>query len=112
VIGEYIGYMENKIKGFGDFLLEYYNSVAPGSVVVPGEWYKDNVNSRNYRPAYTQLPDVVDSMFQTTDLYNYLDDLSEEEELNKLIKEGKNAKEIIKYVKKRIHEELLPQQRK
>lgn len=112
MLGEYIGYMENKIKSFGDFLLEYYTSVAPGSVVVPGEWYKDNVNSRNYRPAYTQLPDVVDSMFQTTDLYNYLDNLSEEEELDKLIKEGKNAKEIIKYVKKRIHEELLPQQRK
>lgn len=98
--------MENTIKSFENFLNEYYISEAPGSVVVPGEWYKDNVNSRNYRPAYTQMPQVVDSMFQTTDLYNYLDTLQEEEEFKKMIESKDSADKIVKYLKKRIHEEL------
>jgi hypothetical protein len=104
--------MKANIKSFEDFLLEYYVSEAPGSVVVPGEWYKDSVNSRNYRPAYTQMPQVVDAMFQTTDLYNYLDTLSEEEEFSKIVKENNGKpKQIIKYLKRRINEELLPQQK-
>jgi hypothetical protein len=97
--------MDRTIKSFENFLYEYYISEAPGSVVVPGEWYKDNVNSRNYRPAYTQTPQVVDSMFQSTDLYNYLDTLGEEEEFTNMVK---NSKDVIRYLKKRIHEELSP----
>jgi len=98
--------MEGRVKSFENFLNEYYISAAPGSVVVPGEWYKDNVNSRNYRPAYTQTPQVVDAMFQSTDLYNYLDTLAEEDEFNEMVKRGEAPKKVIKYVKKRIHEEL------
>jgi len=98
--------MESNIKSFGNFLNEYYISSAPGSVVVPGEWYKDSVNSRNYRPAYSQMPQVVDSMFQSTDLYNYLDTLAEEEEFNEMFKKGDAPSDVIKYLKKRIHEEL------
>ena len=98
--------MEGRVKSFENFLNEYYISSAPGSVVVPGEWYKDNVNSRNYRPAYTQTPQVVDAMFQSTDLYNYLDTLAEEEEFTDMVKRGEAPKDVIKYVKKRIHEEL------
>jgi hypothetical protein len=98
--------MEGMVKSFENFLNEYYISAAPGSVVVPGEWYKDNVNSRNYRPAYTQTPQVVDAMFQSTDLYNYLDTLAEEEEFTDMVKRGEAPKNVIKYVKKRIHEEL------
>lgn len=98
--------MEKSIKSFEKFLNEYYISQAPGSVVVPGEWYKDNVNSRNYRPAYTQTPQVVDAMFQSTDLYNYLDSLAEEEEFNNMMESGKSSKEIMKYLKKRIQEDL------
>ena len=100
--------MERTIKSFENFLNEYYISVAPGSVVVPGEWYKDNVNSRNYRPAYTQMPQVVDSMFQSTDLYNYLDTLQEEEEFKKMLENSEKPDKIVKYLKKRIHEELSP----
>lgn len=100
--------MERTIKSFENFLNEYYISEAPGSVVVPGEWYKDNVNSRNYRPAYTQMPQVVDSMFQTTDLYNYLDTLQEEEEFQAMLKNNEAPEKIVKYLKKRIHEELSP----
>lgn len=100
--------MDSRIKSFENFLNEYYISAAPGSVVVPGEWYKDNVNSRNYRPAYTQTPQVVDSMFQSTDLYNYLDTLAEEEEFTNMVKNGEAPKDVIKYLKKRIHEELSP----
>lgn len=100
--------MEVNIKSFENFLNEYYVSEAPGSVVVPGEWYKDNVNSRNYRPAYTQMPQVVDAMFQTTDLYNYLDTLQEEEEFVEMLKKGDAPDKIVGYLKKRIHEELSP----
>lgn len=99
--------MKEKIKSFGNFLLEFYTSDSPGSVVVPGSWYKDSVNSRNYRPAHSQTPQVVDAMFQTTDLYNYLDTLSEEEEFVKILKDSnKHPRDIVKYMKKRIHEEL------
>lgn len=86
---------------------EYWSSVAPGSVVVPGEWYKDNVNSRNYRPANTQMPAVVDTMYGSTDLYSYMDSLSEEDEFAEVLKQKhNNPKDIIKYLKKRIGEEL------
>lgn len=100
--------MERNIKSFENFLNEYYVSEAPGSVVVPGEWYKDNVNSRNYRPAYTQMPQVVDAMFQTTDLYNYLDTLQEEQEFVAMLKNSDAPEKVVKYLKKRIHEELSP----
>ena len=100
--------MKGNIKSFENFLNEYYISEAPGSVVVPGEWYKDNVNSRNFRPAYTQMPQVVDTMFQTTDLYNYLDTLQEEEEFVKMIENRDAPEKVVKYLKKRIHEELSP----
>ena len=100
--------MKGNIKSFENFLNEYYISEAPGSVVVPGEWYKDNVNSRNFRPAYTQMPQVVDTMFQTTDLYNYLDTLQEEEEFVKMIENRDTPEKVVKYLKKRIHEELSP----
>lgn len=98
--------MEARIKSFENFLAEYDNFESPGSVEVPGEWYKDNVNSRNYRPAYTQMPQVVDAMYQSNDVYNYLDTLSEEEEFGKILKDHKNPKDVTNYVKKRIHEEL------
>lgn len=98
--------MKGNIKSFENFLNEYYISESPGSVVVPGEWYKDNVNSRNFRPAYTQMPQVVDTMFQTTDLYNYLDTLQEEEEFVKMIENRDAPEKVVKYLKKRIHEEL------
>ena len=100
--------MDSRIKSFENFLNEYYISAAPGIVVVPGEWYKDNVNSRNYRPAYTQTPQVVDSMFQSTDLYNYLDTLAEEQEFSEMVKRGEAPKNLVKYLKQRIHEELSP----
>jgi len=92
------------IKSFEDHIKE---SFAPGSVAVPGEWYKDNVNSRNYRPAYTQMPRVVDDLYNQTDLYTYLDQLAEEEEFQKMLtSDHKDSKKIVSYVKKRIHEEL------
>ncbi len=99
--------MLGRIKSFENFIGEHWSAFAPGSVVVPGEWYKDNVNSRNYRPAYTQMPQVVDDLYNTTDLYTYLDELAEEEEFQKmLMSDHKNSKKIMKYMKKRIHETL------
>ena len=99
--------MLDRIKSFENFVGEHSSAFAPGSVVVPGEWYKDNVNSRNYRPAYTQMPQVVDDLYNTTDLYTYLDELAEEEEFQKMLtKEHKDSKKVLKYVKQRIHETL------
>lgn len=99
--------MLDNLKSFGNFVSENWSTIAPGSVAVPGEWYKDNVNSRNYRPAHTQMPRVVDDLYNTTDLYSYLDELAEEEEFQKVLaKDHKNSKKILKYVKQRIHETL------
>lgn len=99
--------MLGRIKSFENFIGEHWSAFAPGSVVVPGEWYKDNVNSRNYRPAYTQMPQVVDDLYNTTDLYSYLDELAEEKEFQKILtKEHKDSKKVLKYVKQRIHETL------
>ncbi len=99
--------MSCSIKSFEEFLKEHWSAFAPGSVVVPGEWYKDNVNSRNYRPAYTQMPSVVDDLYNTTDLYTYLDELAEEEEFQNMLKnDHTDSKKIVKYVKQRIHETL------
>lgn len=100
--------MKSSIKSFENFLNEYYVSDAPGSVAVPGEWYKNNVSSRNYKPAFTPLPQVVDAMFQTTDLYNYLDTLQEEKEFIKMLNDKIAPDKIVKYLKQRIHEELSP----
>jgi hypothetical protein len=65
--------MGKNLKSFDTFLLEFAGEGAPGSVVVPGEWYKNNVNSRNYHPVGKgQLPQVVDTLYQSTDRYSYL----------------------------------------
>ena len=99
--------MSSGIKSFEQFIKENWSAFAPGTVVVPGEWYKDNVNSRNYRPANTQMPQVVDDLYNTTDLYTYLDQLAEEEEFQKMLQSDHgDSKKIVKYVKQRIHEEL------
>jgi len=104
-LGKIYRCMNSKIKSFGNFINEFWS--GPGTVEVPGAWYKDNVNSRNYRPANTQLPQVVDTMYGSTDLYSYMDSLSEEREFADILeKNHKNPKDIIKYLKKRIGEEL------
>lgn len=101
--------MKVRIESFEEFTNENWGD-GPGSVSVPGEWYKTNVNSRNYRPANTQLPQVVDTMYGSTDLYSYMDSLSEEEGFAEFLKKKYNdPKDIIKYLKKRIEEELSPQ---
>ena len=96
--------MSSRVKSFENYIQE---SFPPGVVEVPGQRYKDNVNSRNYRPAHTQMPSVVDDLYNRTDLYTYLDQLAEEEEFQKMLSSNdKDSKKIVNYVKKRIHEEL------
>lgn len=66
--------MGKNIKGFTEFINEFAGAGGPGSVSVPGEWYKNSVNSRNYHPiGRGQLPQVVDGLYQSTDRYSYLD---------------------------------------
>jgi hypothetical protein len=81
--------MKSRIESFEEFVNENWGD-GPGSVSVPGEWYKTNVNSRNYRPANTQLPQVVDTMYGSTDLYSYMDSLSEEEGFAEFLKKKYN----------------------
>jgi hypothetical protein len=48
-------------------------------------------------------------LYNTTDLYTYLDQLAEEEEFQKMLtSDHKDSKKIVSYVKKRIQEELSP----
>jgi hypothetical protein len=99
--------MFTKIKSFEKFINEDWSAFSPGSVAVPGDAYKDVANSRNYRPRLTQLPVVVDALYDTNDLYTYLDSLAHEEEFGKVLQTNhKDPKKIVKHIKKRIHEEL------
>lgn len=48
-------------------LNEYWMSVSPGTVVVPGRWYETGVNSRNYRQTDMPLPYSIDPLFEDND---------------------------------------------
>jgi hypothetical protein len=90
----------SKIESFENFIAEYYISAAPGSIVVPGEWYKDNVNSVNYVSKTQPLPQVVDTMFETDDVYLKLDQLILDKDFDMLIKKNdSSSKDIIQYIK-------------
>ena len=83
------------VKNFGKYLNEYWISVSPGSVVVPGEWYKDSVNSKNYRPVNTNLPDIIDPMFEEDEMTGIFSSMKKDEELTKKIKGSSDPIEII-----------------
>ena len=86
------------IKGIKDFLLEWHD--APGSVDVPGYGYETTVNYRNYTPATQPLPDVVDSMFESSYFNDFLEEEGNSEEFQEFIDEKKrSSKEISEYLK-------------
>lgn len=90
----------SRIESFENFIAEYYISASPGSIVVPGEWYKDNVNSVNYVSKKQPLPQVIDPMFETDDVYLKLDELILDKDFDALIKKGESSsKEIVQYIK-------------
>ena len=99
----------SKIESFENFIAEYYISAAPGSIVVPGKWYKDNVNSVNYVSKTQPLPQVVDTMFETDDVYIKLDKLKSDEDFNSFIKKKDlSSKEIIEYIKNWLIQNVMP----
>jgi|688.fasta_scaffold2705103_1 hypothetical protein len=88
------------VESFENYVAEYYISASPGSVVVPGEWYKDNVNSVNYVDKKQPLPMVIDPMFEKDKIYIHLDELSTNEDfVNLLRSEGLGAKKVIEFIK-------------
>lgn len=88
------------LESFENFIAEYYISASPGSVVVPGEWYKDNVNSVNYVAKTQPLPQVIDPMFETNEIYKQLDELSTHKDFIDLLADKNNKpREIIDFIK-------------
>jgi hypothetical protein len=63
------------MKSFSQFLFEDGGPPqGPSIVTVPGNWGATQVNSRNYHPmGQSQLPLVVDPMFNSENLYNYME---------------------------------------
>ena len=88
------------IKDFKNFLNEYQASVAPGTVVVPGDWYKDGVNSRNYKSFDNTMPHVVDPMMEDSEFESMLDDMKTDPELLGKIKGSVDPLEILDLIKK------------
>jgi hypothetical protein len=63
------------MKSFSQFLLEDGGPPqGPSIVTVPGNWGATQVNSRNYHPmGQAQLPLVVDPLFNSENIYNYME---------------------------------------
>jgi hypothetical protein len=63
------------MKSFSQFLFEDGGPPqGPSIVTVPGNWGATQVNSRNYHPmGQAQLPLVVDPLFNSENIYNYME---------------------------------------
>jgi hypothetical protein len=67
--------MSNFVKSLPEFLNEDGGPPqGPSIVTVPGNWGATYVNSRNYHPmGVAQLPMVVDPLYNSENVYNYLE---------------------------------------
>jgi hypothetical protein len=90
------------MKDFKQFLLtEWLDS--PGSIDVPGQNTEIRVKSRNYNSTNPQLPEVVDSLFEANDVYDFLDEHGNSEDFNKFIKEKKRSgRQITDHIKEKL----------
>lgn len=93
------------MKNYLDFINEYWEDTSPGTVVVPGEWYRDNVNSRNYKPFNTQIPQIVDPLLERDiDISMVLKTLKEDKNLYHIIQNTKNPHKIIDIIINKIRD--------
>ena len=91
--------MEKRIKGFTEYINEYWTSVAPGTVVVPGEWGKDGVKGKNYRPVNTTMPTVIDPMFEDEDLDNIIETMKKDSNILDRIRGTEDPAEVLDLVR-------------
>jgi hypothetical protein len=89
----------SSIESFDKFIAEYYISASPGTVVVPGEWYKDNVNSVNYVAKRQPMPEVIDTMFEDNEMFKHLNSLVMDKDFNEMVTKGAKSKDVIEYIK-------------
>jgi hypothetical protein len=89
----------SSIESFKEFIAEYYISASPGTVVVPGEWYKDNVNSVNYVAKRQPLPQVIDPMFEDSEMFQHLNSLVMDKDFEEMVTKGAKSKEVVEYIK-------------
>jgi len=94
--------MGKLIKSLETYLNEYWITDAPGTVVVPGKWFKDGVNSKNYKPKNTTLPHVVDTMFEDSEFESMLDEMKNDAELIGKIKGSSDPLEILDIIRDNI----------
>lgn len=77
------------LKKFSDFINEWIDS--PGSIDVPGQNTEIRVNSRNYTPAHQPLPYIEDSMYEASEVYDFLDEYGNSQEFNEFLKENPHS---------------------
>lgn len=92
--------MEDVIKNFNKFLNEYWGSSAPGTVIVPGEWYKDSVNKRNYKPSNTTMPHIVDPILEDSEFISILDAIRDDEKTLDELSSVSDPLEILNIIEK------------
>ncbi len=99
------------IKNFNEFVNEWLD--APGSVDVPSDAYDPKVNSRNYKPANSPLPEVIDAMFEASYINDFLDNQGKSEEFNRFLDEAKRSgSDITGYLKESFQKESSKKQEK
>jgi len=97
--------MEN-IKKYSNYINEWLDS--PGSVDVPGSEMEVRVNSRNYQPKNTQMPETYDAMFEAAEFYDFLDSHGKSEDFNKYIDlEKRSGSDITDHLKDRFKEKMI-----
>jgi hypothetical protein len=97
--------MEN-LKKYSNYINEWLDS--PGSVDVPGSEMEVRVNSRNYQPKYTQMPEIHDAMFEAAEFYDFLDSHGKSEDFNKYIEsEKRSGSNITDHLKEKFKERMI-----
>jgi hypothetical protein len=91
------------MKSFSQFLFEDGGPPqGPSIVTVPGNWGATQVNSRNYHPmGQAQLPLVVDPLFNSENIYNYMEFMAANKKDLKNVPKSFNLKKKKKEVRKK-----------
>lgn len=83
--------------------------VDPGTALVAGRDYQIDVKSRNYQPINQPLPDVVDDSYNSTRIYEFLDETGGSKEFNSFLKESKkvSGKAVTDWLKEKFGQKVV-----
>jgi len=94
--------MQNNIKSYSTYINEYWTTIAPGTVVIPGGWAKSGARSHNYKEVNTPLPKVVDTMYEDSEFDSIIEEMKLDLELIEKIKGSEDPLEILDIIKKTV----------